>query len=53
MYQGFATYSYTLFSLSEFGEEQAVREGSVNFDLNFGSPMHEGYDPKAIAAFLE
>lgn len=53
MYQGFATYSYTLFSLSETGEEQVVREGSVNFDQNFGAPMHESYDPEAITAFLE
>lgn len=53
MYQGFAAYGYQLFSLSESGEEQLIQEGSVSFDLNFGSPMHESYDPKAIAAFLE
>lgn len=28
------------------------REGSVSFDMNFGSPMHESFDPAAIAAFL-
>ena len=53
MYQGFATYTYELFSLDETGEEQLVREGSVNFDLNFGSVMHESYDSEAIAGFLE
>lgn len=53
MYQGFATYSYELFSLDRTGEEQLIREGSVDFDVNFGSPMHEGFDSKAIAAFLE
>lgn len=53
MYQGFATYGYELFSLDETGEEQLVREGSVNFDLDFGSVMHESYDPEAIADFLE
>lgn len=28
------------------------REGSVSFDMNFGSPMHKSFDPAAIAAFL-
>lgn len=54
MYQGFATYSYQLFSLSESGEERVVQEGSVEFDTNLGSPFHEdNFDPEAIAAFLE
>lgn len=53
MYQGFATYTYELFFLDETGEEQVVREGSVSFDMNFGSPMHESFDPVAVAAFLE
>lgn len=53
MYQGFATYAYELFFLDEAGEEQAVREGRVEFDINFGSPMHREFDPEAIAAFLE
>lgn len=53
MYQGFATYTYELFSLDETGGEQVIREGSVNFDLNFGSQFHESCDPEAIADFLE
>lgn len=53
MYQGFATYAYQLFSLSETGEEQILREGNVEFDINFGSPLHEYFDPEAIASFLE
>ena len=53
MYQGFATYEYEIFSLNESGEEQIAREGSVSFDINFGSPMHEKFDPEEIAAFLE
>lgn len=53
MYQGFATYGYELFFLDETGSEQITREGSVNFDLNFGSPMHERFAPEEIAAFLE
>lgn len=53
MYQGFATYEYQLFSLSESGEEQIAQDGNVSFDINFGSPMHESFDPEEIAAFLE
>ncbi len=53
MYQGFATYEYELFSLSEPGKEVEVQTGGVSFDINFGSPFHESYDPEAIAAFLE
>lgn len=53
MYQGFAAYTYQLFSLTGTGEENVVRDGKVEFDINFGSPMHESYDPEAIAAFLE
>ena len=53
MYQGLATYAYQLFSLGETGEEQILREGSVEFDVNFGSPVHAQFDPGAIAAFLE
>ncbi len=34
-------------------EEQVVREGSVSFDINFGAPMHESFNPAAVAAFLE
>ena len=52
MYQGYATYEYQFFSLSGPGEEQTVREGSVNFDMNF-SEMHERFEPEEIAAFLE
>lgn len=52
MYQGYATYTYELFFLDETGKEQVVREGSVNFDMNF-SEMHERFEPEEIAAFLE
>lgn len=53
MYQGAAAYEYQIFSLSETGEELVVRAGRVEFDINFGSPMHDSFDPEAIAAFLE
>lgn len=52
MYQGYATYTYELFFLDETGEEQVVREGSVNFDMNFNE-LHQRFEPEEIAAFLE
>nr|WP_326164667.1 hypothetical protein [uncultured Oscillibacter sp.] len=52
MYQGYADYTYELFSLSGTGEERVVRQGSVVFDMNFGE-LHERFEPQEIAAFLE
>ena len=52
MSQGMAGYSYQLFTL-ENGVETAIRENYVEFDINFGSPIHVGFDPEAIAAFLD
>ncbi len=52
MYQGYASYTYELFYLDETGEEQVVREGSVDFDMNFNE-MHQRFEPEEIAAFLE
>ncbi len=53
MGQGWADYTYQLFTLSESGEEQVVRENSVRFDINFSPFMHGGFDPEAIAAFMD
>jgi len=53
MGQGVATYHYQIFSLSEEGEEVLFLENSVDFDINFGSPHHDSFDPATIAAFLE
>lgn len=53
MGQGWCTYSYELFYLAPDGSETTVRENYVSFDLNFGSPLHEEFDPEAIAAFIE
>lgn len=54
MYQGLATYSYELLSLTQEGEEVPVKENSVSFDINFGSPIFTGnYDPAAIGAFMD
>ena len=35
----------------EFTEN--ARWNSLSFDLNFGSPNHRGFDPEAIAAFVD
>lgn len=53
MGQGYATYEYQIFSLDADRQETLFREGSANFDENFGSDFHESFDPAAIAAFLE
>ena len=52
MYQGYATYTYELLFLDETGEEQVVRKGSVNSDMNFNE-LHQRFEPEEIAAFLE
>lgn len=52
MSQGFAGYHYQLFSLDEAGKEVLLKENSVEFDINFGSPIHGVFDPAAIADFL-
>ena len=53
MWQGIADYHYWIFSLNEIGDEVILRENHVEFDDNFQSAHHQGFDPAAIAAFLE
>lgn len=53
MYQGMCDYSFKLFTLSRAGEEITKREGTVDFDTNFQPWLHEGFDPEAIAAFMD
>lgn len=53
IYQGCCTYNYQLFTLSITGEEQVVREGSVDFDINFHPLMHQNFDPEAIVGFMD
>lgn len=53
MGQGFCTYDYKLFSLDGDGNESVLKENRVEFDINFGSEFHQGFDPAAIAAFLQ
>lgn len=50
MWQGWADYSYRLFSLDENGEA-LVRETAVSFDCNFRENGHS-FDTEAIADFL-
>ena len=46
---------YYSYSISDFsGEfEEVIKSSSVSFDLNFGAPFHTGFDPAAIAAYVE
>lgn len=53
MGQGFCSYQYQIFSLDGTGEPVVFRENHVEFDINFGSPMHERFDIPEIAAFLK
>ncbi len=54
MQQGWCDYSYQLFTLSGGGEEQAVREDSLAFNIDIGSPLYDGsFDPEKIAAFVD
>ena len=52
IYQGIAGYAYELFSL-EGGVLTLLRQGSVQFDTNFGAPIYGSFDADDIAAFLE
>lgn len=53
MYQGFATYTYELFSLDESGNPVTKQENSVSFDVNWGTPLHESFDGEAVADFMD
>lgn len=52
MGQGFCSYEYRTFSLDAKGTPVVYRKNSVDFDINFGSPIHQSFDIPAIAAFL-
>lgn len=54
MFQGVCTYSYTLSTLSlTDSTETVVQSNNIDFDINFGSPIHSDFDPEAIAAFMD
>lgn len=52
MYQGVCMYSYELSDLTD-NRESVVQRNSVDFDINFGSPIHNSFDPDAIFVFME
>ena len=46
-------YAYQMFSLDSTGKEVLLKANIVDFDMMFGSEMHQSFAPAAIAAFLE
>lgn len=52
MYQGVCTYVYELFDRTN-NTENVVQRNWVHFDINFGSPLHEDFEPETIAAFVD
>ena len=52
MGQGYCSYFYEIFALDETGERLTIERDEVQFDVNFGSPIHESFDCAAIADFL-
>ncbi len=52
MYQGVCMYDYALSTLKD-NTETVVKWNSVDFDINFGSPIHDSYEPETIAAFMD
>lgn len=52
IYQGVCTYSYELFNLPR-NKENVIQRNQVDFDINFGSPLHNGFDSETIAAFMD
>ena len=46
-------YTYQLFSLDSAGKEVMLQANGAEFDMMFGSEMHQSFDSAAIAAFLE
>lgn len=52
MYQGVCIYSYALSTLKD-NTETVVQRNRVDFDINFGSPVHDSYEPETIAAFMD
>lgn len=52
MYQGVCSYDYALSTLAD-GNETVIQSNRIDFDINFGSPIHDSFDPEAIAAFMD
>ncbi len=52
MYRGVCSYDYMLSTLAN-GNETIIQSNHINFDINFGSPVHDSFEPEAIAAFMD
>lgn len=52
MYQGVGSYHYSLSSFTD-NRETVDRRNEIEFDINFGSPVHTGFDAEAVAAFMD
>lgn len=52
MYQGVCSYDYELSTLKS-NKEKTIQYNHVDFDINFGSPYHTGFDTEAVAAFMD
>lgn len=52
MFQGVCTYGYQLLTLVDNRQNTEQWRG-VDFDINFGSPVHGDFDAEAIADFMD
>ena len=52
MYQGVCSYDYALSTLA-YGNETVMQNNHIDFDINFGSPIHNSFEPEVIAAFMD
>ncbi len=52
MYQGVGSYGYALSTLID-NEETVVRWNEIDFDINFGSLLHDRFEAEAIATFMD
>ncbi len=52
MYQGVCTYEYELLTFAN-NKEKTVHRDYVEFDINFGTSIHEDFDADAIADFMD
>lgn len=49
--QGICTYEYEI-SFFEGSKKKIAGRNSIDFDINFGSPIHEDFEPETIAVFM-
>lgn len=52
MFQGICSYDYSLSTLTD-NEETVVQSNRIEFDINFGSPIHDVFDPETINSFMD